>query len=339
MKDQILRGLVRGALGSQTLTRLIGRKRRGGADAELDPQIRAVLELERIGRIPALDSMVPVAARTFAAEGLSPLEPEPAAMAEVVDLTVPGPPTAPPIPVRIYVPPNARPHWIVYFHGGGGVIGSIAASDPETRLIAAESRCTVASVEYRLGPEHKHPAAIEDALAAYTALVARVPAGGKIAVAGDSFGGFLAAHTDHGARAAGVRPPDLQVLIYPIVDFTLVSPSIDRHGTGYLLTRNLIHWFRDHYFHAADDRRAASPQYWPTLRGTAPAVVLTAGYDPLVAEGDAPAARLRGDGVPVRHHRHAGLIHGFLSMAGAVAAARAAVTEMCADIVAMLEAT
>jgi len=240
------------------------------------------------------------------------------------------------IPVRLYVPADARPHWIVYFHGGGGVIGSIAASDPATRMIAHHTRCTVASVEYRLGPEHKHPAAIDDAIAAYEAIVARVPAGAKIAVAGDSFGGFLAAQVDHAVRARPVvRPPDLQVLIYPVVDWTMSSPSIARHAHGYLLTRDLIVWFRRHYFRAGDDYRAASPQFWPTLAGSAPAIVLTAGYDPLVDEGDAHAARLRSDGVTVRHHRHAGLVHGFLSLTGAVDAARAAIVEMCADIVQM----
>ena len=239
--------------------------------------------------------------------------------------------------MRVYVPADPRPHWIVYFHGGGGVIGSIAASDPATRMIAHHTRCTVASVEYRLGPEHKHPAAIDDAIAAYQALLARVPAGAKIAVAGDSFGAYLAAQVDHAVRArALVRPPDLQVMIYPIVDYTMSSPSVARNADGYLLTRDLILWFRRHYFHAEDDLRAASPQFWPTLAHSAPAIVLTAGYDPLVDEGDAYAARLRADGVTVRHHRHAGLVHGFLSLSGAVVAARAAIVEMCGDIVEML---
>ena len=337
MKDQILRGLVRGILRNRTATRLLGRKRTGGVDTALDPQVRAVLELERIARIPALDSMAPPRARRFAAEGLSPLDPDPAAMAQVTDVTVPGPASA--LPVRIYVPADPRPHWIIYFHGGGGVIGSIASSDPATRMIAAQTRCTVASVEYRLGPEHKHPAGADDAVAAYRALLARVPAGAKVAVAGDSFGGFLAAHVDHAARAQGVRAPDLQVLIYPIVDFTHAQPSNTRHAHGYLLTRDLITWFHEHYFAVGADVKTPSPWFWPSLRGAAPALVLTAGYDPLVDEGDAYAERLRADGVTVRHRRHAGLIHGFLSMAGAVDAARTAVAEMCTDVVAMLEAT
>jgi acetyl esterase len=344
LKDAVMKGAVRGILGSQRLTRLVGRKRAGGADAALDPQIAAIVELERIARIPRLDTMEPARARRFAEEGLSPLDPDAETMAQVTDVTV-----ATNIPVRIYTPPDARPHWIIYFHGGGGVIGSIRASDPATRLIAAETRCTVASVEYRLGPEHKHPAACEDALAAYTALLARIPPGAKVATAGDSFGGFLATEVDHRARAAGVdpgtpasagalriRPPDLQVLIYPIIDFTLTSPGIDRLANGYLLTRDLIYWFRSHYFPAGADYRAASPQSWPSLRDTAPAIVVTAGYDPLADEGDAHADRLRADGVTVRHRRHDGLVHGFLSMAGAVTAARRAVDDLCREIVEML---
>src|SRR5262249_51227692 len=141
-----------------------------------------------------------------------------------------------PIPVRLFVPPGAGPHWIVYFHGGGGVIGSIGTAEPFTRLLAAQTRCTVASVDYRLRPGHRPPAAMEHACSAWGALAARAP-GGRIAIAGDSFGGFLSAHVDHDAIARGVRRPDLQVLIYPGVDLTQSSPSIERHAEGYLLTR------------------------------------------------------------------------------------------------------
>jgi acetyl esterase/lipase len=135
-----------------------------------------------------------------------------------------------------------------------------------------------------------------------------------------------------------IRHPDLQVLIYPIVDMTLTSPSIDRHADGYLLTRSMMHWYRGHYLHPDDDRRAISPQFWPDLRGAAPALVATAGYDPLVDEGDTYAARLRDAGVAVRHRRYPSLVHGFLSLAGAVRAARAAIDELCADIRELLAA-
>jgi len=325
VKDRLLRGVARIALGGP-IGRRLARSRQQGDEAALDSQVAAVLALQRMLRLPALDSMEPEPARKFAEAGLSPLDVETVAMANVIDTTVPG--ACNPVPVRIYVPHDAGPHWIVYFHGGGGVIGSIRGSEPVTRLLAAQTGCTVASVEYRLGPESRHPCAIEDACAAFEAMRARVTAAGRIAVAGDSFGGYLAAHVDH-----AVSPrPDLQILIYPIVDMTLTSPSIDRHADGYLLTRSMMQWFRSHYLNDHDDRRAVSPRFWADLRGSAPAIVVTAGFDPLVDEGDLYADLLARAGVAVRHRRHPSLIHGFLSLGGAVRAARVATDELCADI-------
>lgn len=312
------------------VVRLLARGRRSGAERELDPQVAAVLELNRLMRLPALDSMEPQRARRFAENGLSPLDVAAAPMAQILDTTVAG--EAGPIPVRIYVPHDAGPDWIVYLHGGGGVIGSIRSSEPVTRLLAAQTRCTVASVGYRLGPEDQHPAAIHDACAAWDELVTRIPPGGKAIVAGDSFGGFLSAHVDRHALT-GARRPDLQVLIYPIVDMTLAtSPSLERRAKGYLLTTSMVHWFRQHYL-GGHDRREPSPWFWPDLAGSAPAIVVTAGYDPLVDEGDAYAGRLAAAGVAVVHRPHPSLIHGFISLAGAVRAARAAVDLICADIV------
>ena len=304
---------------------------RGRPDPGLDRQVAGVLELQRLMRLPALDSMAPAKARRFAEAGLSPLDVPSATMAELIDTSIAGP--AGPIPLRIYVPFRAGPHWIVYLHGGGGVIGSIRGSEPVTRLLAAQTGCTVASVDYRLGPEDRHPAAIEDACAAWKAVVARIPRSGKAVVAGDSFGGFLSAHVDHHARTTGARRPDLQVLIYPMVDLTRRSPTVEQFADGYLLTKSMIEWFTSNYLHATDDPKAASPAFWENLAGAAPAVVATAGFDPLVGEGDSHADRLRRAGTLVRHHRYPSLIHGFLSLAGGVTAARAAVDELCADII------
>lgn len=316
-----MRTAVRAGMATDWFVRLAGRGRSTGQDAALDRQVAAALEFQRITRMPELDSMEPAAARKYAESGLSPTDLDPEPMAEVIDTTAAG------IPVRIFVPQDAGLDWIVYFHGGGGVIGSIAASEPVTRYLAARTRYTVASVDYRLGPEHKHPAAIDDAIAAYTALVPR--ARGRIVVAGDSFGGFLSAHVDR----AAARKPDLQVLIYPLLDLTLSSPSIDRYANGYLLTKSMIHWFRGHYLHANDDQRAGSPWFWRDVSTVAPAIIATAGFDPLVDEGNAWADRLRASGVAVRHRCHPSLVHGFLSLAGAVRAARAATDQICADIV------
>ena len=341
----MLRAGARAAL-SGPLVRMLAR----GSHERLDQQIAAVLAMQKLLRLPPLETMEPPRARKFAEAGLTPLDVAITPMERVIDTTIARAGFAGPrstaegsaevnagahgsIPVRIYVPFRAGPHWIVYLHGGGGVIGSIAASERFTRLLAATTGMTVASVGYRLGPEDKHPAAIEDACAAWDALVQRVPRSGKAVVAGDSFGGFLAAHVDRHAMIRGTRQPDLQVLIYPIVDLTLTSPTIDEFAEGYLLTRSMMRWFRSQYLRDTDDRKIPSPAYWEDLTGAAPAVVVTAGFDPLVAEGDHHADRLRKAGTLVRHRRYPGLIHGFISLAGGVAAARAAVDELCADII------
>ena len=329
-----MRAAVRAAMEREWLVRRLARKRSAGRDAALDRQMAAALELQRISRLPALESMEPAAARQFAADGLAALDLDPAAIDQVTDVRAGG------SPVRLYVPRGAGPHWIVYFHGGGGVIGSIESSEPFTRHLAASTRCTVASVEYRLGPEHRHPAAIDDAYAAYAALCERVPAGGRVAVAGDSFGGYLSIRVEHRARTRGARRPDVQAPIYPVVDFTLTSRSIEDLAEGYMLTRELIHWFRGHYLGPNDDPRAqsVSPWFWPDaeLSGAAPALVITAAFDPLVDDGDGWAKRLVAAGVAVRHRREPALVHGFVSMAGAIRAARDAVDRICADLVEML---
>jgi acetyl esterase len=328
VRDLLFRGAAWAALATP-LVHVLARSRRRGADRDLDHQIAAVLAGQRLLRLPPLESMEPPRAREYAEASLGPLEVEPVAMAEVTDTSVAGPGGA--IPVRIFAPPGAGPNWIVYLHGGGGVIGSIRSAEPFTRLLAAQTGCVVASVDYRLGPEHRHPAAIDDAFAAWLAIAARAGTG-RIAVAGDSFGGYLSAQVDHRAIAAGARRPDLQVLLYPAVDMTQSFPSIERLADGYLLTRSMIRWFRGNYLNPSDDRKAASPLYWPDHRGSARALIATAGYDPLVDEGGRYADVLRAAGTEVRHRHYRSLIHGFLSLAGGVAAARAAVDELCEDI-------
>src|SRR5262249_22955106 len=147
------------------LARVLARGRQRNTDQGLDRQIAAVLEVQRILRLPALDSMAPVAARAFAEAGLASLDVRPVTMSEIVDTTVAGP--AGPLAGGICVPKDVEAPWIVFFQGGGGVIGSVASSESVARLLASQTRCTVASGEYRLGPEHRPPAAIQDACAAW----------------------------------------------------------------------------------------------------------------------------------------------------------------------------
>ena len=323
-----MRTVIRAALASDWAVRMLARKR---DDSALDSQVAAVLALAQKMKAPPLEELGPERARRYL-DAASPLELDAVAMAEVIDTHAGA------IPVRVFVPERASGDWIVSFHGGGGVIGSIRSAERATRYLADRTRSTVASVEYRLGPEHRHPAAVDDANAAWSALVARAPAGARIAVAGDSFGGYLSAHVDRHARRSGGRRPDAQALIYPMVDLTLASPSIDRYGTGRLLTKSMLQWFVGNYLAAGADRRAASPRFWPDsdVRGAAPALVVTAGFDPLVDEGDAWAERLRGAGVTVRHQREPALVHSFLALAGAVRSARAAFDRICADLVEMM---
>ncbi|HEY5945302.1 MAG TPA: alpha/beta hydrolase [Kofleriaceae bacterium] len=329
-----MRTAIRAAMKSDWFVRLAGRGRSQGPDATLDRQIAAALEYHRLAKLPPLESLEPVHARKFAEENLEPTELEAEPMAEIIDTTL----THDRIPVRIFVPHDAGKNWIVWCHGGGGVIGSIDGSERVTRYLAEHTKCTVASVGYRLGPEDKHPAAIDDAVAAWEALTERLPTGGKIAIGGDSFGGFLAVHVDREARTRGIRQPDLQVLVYPLLDLTLTSDSIDRYAEGYLLTKAIMMYFRDHYLNNADERQTGSPWFWDdsVLESAAPAIVVTAGFDPLVDEGDQWAGRLGEAGVAVRHHRHDSLVHGFLSLAGIVRAAKSAVDQLCVEIVELL---
>jgi acetyl esterase len=336
-----VKALIRGAairtlIRSERFVRFVTRARLTGVDADLDPQIAAILEFQRRAKLPTLESFEPVKARAYAEQqmGVAELPPEP--MAHVTDTFV----SFDRIPVRIFVPRGASNNWLVWIHGGGGVIGSVDGSEMHARYLAAHTKCTVASVGYRLGPEDKHPAGIDDACAAFQALAERVPAGGKIVVGGDSWGGFASVHVEHHARVTGGRRPDLQLLVYPAIDWTMSMPSHTRNADGYLLTKLMMHWFRAHYLDRDDDegRKAVSPWFWDDaeVKDAAPAIVATAAYDPLVDEGDAWASRLRAAGVLVRHHRFSGLVHGFLSLAGIVRSARTAFDDLCQDVVEML---
>jgi acetyl esterase len=262
--------------------------------------------------------------------GVFDLAPRP--MAQVIDAHAPGPDG--PVPVRVYRPHGASPALIVFFHGGGGVIGSVADLDAFTRLVADETRCVVASVSYRLAPEARHPAAVDDAIAAWRWARDAAPRLGvdpaRIALAGDSMGGFLAATVERRDRTAP-RPAALG-LIYPLVDLTMSMPSLDTFADGFLLTRALVRWFLAHYCPEPAARRAASPLFLDDVHGVPPTIVVTAGFDPLRDEGRAWAARLAAAGARVTHREHPTLVHGFISLCGAVRAARDATLELCADL-------
>lgn len=295
----------------------------------LDPQLAAALRVAGLVA-PRLERLEVGRARQVSADGLEAFDADRIAMARIHEDAAPGP--AGPVPVRIYVPRQVSGGLIVFFHGGGGVIGSIASYDRACRVLADAAGCAVASVEYRLAPEHPYPAAIDDAMAAWIWAVASAHRWGadpaRVAVAGDSFGGYLAAWVDHRSRAAGAPRPRAQVLIYPLVDLTLDAPSYATFAEGFLLTLPLIRWFRDHYAPDPGTHRAGSPRFWPDVAGAAPALIVAAGFDPLRDEGRAWAARLTAAGVPVDYRCHDSLVHGFLTLTGAVDAAREAVLDL-----------
>jgi acetyl esterase len=296
----------------------------------LDPQVEFVLaQIEQLGLKSFTEASPPEARRLF--EAATPAGAG-EAVAAVEDRVVPGP--AGEVPVRVYTPDTQGPHpALVFFHGGGFVIGSIGTHDATCRALTNSARCVVVSVDYRLAPEHPFPAAPEDCYAA-ASWVAKNAAelgvdGERVAVGGDSAGGNLAAVVAQLARERGHPRLVHQLLIYPVTNHSFETKSYAENAEGYLLEREMMRWFWNHYL--ANELDGADPKASP-LRGTdlsglAPATVLTAEFDPLRDEGEAYAERLREAGVPTVHTRYRGMIHGFFGMTDALDAAKAAVAQ------------
>jgi len=297
----------------------------------LDPQARALLDVIASSGAPPLDQL-PVdqarqASRVAAALQI-PLEP----VARVEDRTLPGPVS--PIPVRIYTPEASAPlPLLVYFHGGGHTVGDLDSQDATCRAIANRARLLIVSVDYRLAPEHPFPAPLEDCYAATAWLAENGRSLGadprRLAVGGDSAGGNLAAAVCLKARDLAGPPIAFQLLIYPAVDALCESASHERNAEGYLLTRELIRWFRGHHVPNEKDKLNpyASPLRASSLAGLPPALVITAEFDPLVDEGEAYAERLRAAGVKVDCQRYDGMIHGFFGMGGFLDQAKTAIKQ------------
>lgn len=225
---------------------------------------------------------------------------------------------------------------LVYFHGGGWTIGDIDTHDVLCRQLAIGARCVVVSVDYRLAPEYPFPAAVEDCFAA-TRHVADNAAKlniGSIAVGGDSAGGNLAATVSLMARDAGGPAIAFELLIYPATDQRGGTPSNERNGQGYLLTRDAMEYFRRGYLPDEKDWLdwRASPLLAKSHANLPPALVITAGYDPLLDEGRAYAERLKAAGVRVEYREYADMVHGFILFGGVLDTANAAVAECCAAL-------
>ena len=302
----------------------------------LDPQAQAVLEqmadagLPPLGSVSVEETRQGMVAATAAGE-----EPEP--VAKVEDRSIPGPGGQ--IPVRIYTPQGSGPFPIlVYFHGGGWVIGNVDTHDPTCRTLTNAAGCVVVSVDYRLAPEHKFPAAVDDCYAATQWVAANAAAingdSGRIAIGGDSAGGNLTAVVAIEARDGGGPPLVFQLLVYPVTDYSFSTPSYRDNADGYLLTKDSMVWFWDHYLRTEADGQdhRASPLRASDLTGLPPALVITAEYDPLRDEGEAYAARLQESGVSVTCTRYDGMIHGFYGLTAVVDQARKAVDESVAAL-------
>jgi acetyl esterase len=300
----------------------------------LHPEVRALLEAMDAQAAPPLETLDPVTARAGRLEPMKALGGEPDVLGRVEDLRIPGP--GGDLPVRLYASEHGgfKPA-LIYFHGGGFVFGNLDTHDAVCRAIAKESGTVVISVDYRLAPEHKFPAAVEDSYAATLWVAqnaARLAIDPKcISVGGDSAGGNLATVAAMRCRDAGGPALASQVLIYPVTDLSSFETDSHRElAEGYFLTRAAMTWFTGHYLPSAAHARhpEASPLLAPELSGLPAALVITAEFDPLRDEGEAYARRLRQAGVSVTVSRYPGMVHGFVSMRGVLAGGRQAIQEV-----------
>jgi acetyl esterase len=302
----------------------------------LDPQMQNLLDAMAKAKLAAFHTLTPAQARIQMAQRVAPEAPDP--VAKVEDRAVPGPNG--PIPIRIYTRAVAGPRAaLVYFHGGGWVLGDIQMTDQPCRMLANASGCVVVSVDYRLAPEHKFPAAPEDCYAATGWVSANAAALGvdpaRIAVGGTSAGGTLAAVVALMARDRSGLPLAFQLLVYPATTSELTSKSQQEFAEdGYILSRADMEWFWGHYLASAADRTNpyACPDYAKTLRGLPPAMVITAEFDPLRDEGEAYATRLREEGVPTTLKRYDGVTHGFFGMPALLDKSKAAIADAAAAL-------
>ena len=306
----------------------------------LHPQARAILELIERRGIPATHELGVEDARAFYRDRRHVTQPPPPEVGDVRDRQIGGPNG--PIALRVYRPLGAdaaaKLPVLVYYHGGGWVIGDLDTHDTLCRELANLAVCAVVAVDYRLGPEHRFPAAVTDCIAATRWVREHAPElgidGSLLAIGGDSAGGNLAAVVAIDARDRGDPPILLQLLIYPATDQHRSARSHVENGEGYLLTSATMDFFIGHYLpdpaHYGDWR--ASPLLHPDLSNVAPALVLTAGYDPLRDEGAAYAKRLTEAGNRASYVNFARQIHGFITMGKIIDEANTAVALCAAEL-------
>jgi len=305
----------------------------------IHPQARALLDLIEARAVPPTHTLSPADARALYRDRRALAQPVPQAVASVADMHAEGPHGT--IPLRLYKPlpttAGALP-LLVYFHGGGWTIGDLDTHDTLCRELANSAGCAVLAVDYRMGPEHRFPAAVDDCFAATRWAHLHAAALGldaaRMAVGGDSAGGNLAAVVALAAREAGDLPLVYQLLIYPATDMRATAPSHTSNGQGYLLTSDTIRYFHDHYIdsrHHDTDWRA-SPLLHTDLTKLPPALVLTAGFDPLRDEGAAYAYALTAAGNRATYVCFERQIHGFITMGRVLDEANTAVALCAAEV-------
>jgi acetyl esterase len=295
---------------------------------KLDRETEALLYWASISAATPLWTLTPQAAREDYARGLAKTEIAPPEVGEVRELAAPGPAGA--MRLRRYRPVNANARAeaaILFMHGGGCVIGDLDSHDIFCRTLCADTGASVFSLDYRLAPEHPFPAAVEDTVAALAWLSGEASSLGidprRIAIAGDSAGGGLAAVALHETKGALAAPVRAQALLYPALDLRGRLPSRQELADHFPIPREMIEWFFNHYFGAAwpiDDPRAI-PALYEDYTGLPPALIITAGHDPLRDEGADYAARLSAAGIPVEYECCEGTIHGFMNMGRVLRAA------------------
>jgi acetyl esterase len=302
----------------------------------LDPDATAVFKAFQEAGRPPYETLSPAEARELYLAARFVSNPEPPELKSVQPLAIPAPHGS--IPARVYTPlklrqANGLAPCLAFFHGGGFVIGNLDSHDVACRKLADEGQLIVIAIDYRLAPEHKFPAAVEDVVTATKWIADNAKQLGidasRLSVGGDSAGGNLAAVVAISARDSNGPAIAGQVLIYPGTDFAMTHPSHSEPETSILLTHSVIRWFRDHYLNGAadvDDWRASPAR--KNLTGLPPAYVLTAGADPLRDEGDEYAKRLMQAGVPVTYRTFPGQFHGFFTMGKLLRQANVAAREI-----------
>lgn len=299
----------------------------------LDPQAKWVLDIAEQAKVPPLEEMTAHDAKLAYEERAQKLCLKGVSIGKIEDRKITG--VHGEIPIRIYHPECGGTSLpvLVYYHGGGWVVGSCDSHDGLCRQICNQGSFIVVSIDYRMGPDTKFPAAIDDAIASYEWVLGNAESfradRTRVAVGGDSAGGNLAAVVCLNAKANNTALPQFQWLIYPATNMAMDTQSHSDFSEGYFLTKSLMVWFQEHYLNSPDDVKdwRASPLIAKDLSDLPAALVQTAGFDPLKDEGKAYADRLEAAGVKVSYTDYPGMIHGFINLGGVIDAAHTAIEE------------